>query len=106
MGDERSRYRRGYHSLPTMRLLFHRISADDTQIHDAGIGRRSFGTQDYSKGILLPGLPLYLDRPGRAHDRASLASFLSGSGAGENELKHWRRVSPLDPAAEKSRLVD
>jgi hypothetical protein len=33
--------------------------------------------ENYSEGILLSGLPLYLDEPGRAYNRTPLASVLS-----------------------------
>ena len=33
--------------------------------------------QNHSQGVLLPGLPFYLEQPGRADNRTALASLLS-----------------------------
>src|SRR5438552_19098158 len=69
-------------SLSTMRLVKHRVSADDSEIHDPGAGRYSLCAKNYSQGILLSGLPFYLDQRGGTYYRSALASFLSGSGGG------------------------
>src|SRR5215468_3812345 len=61
-----------------MQLFEHRISADDPEIFDACASWTSLRAQNHSQGILLSGLPLYLDEPGRAYDWAALASVLSG----------------------------
>src|SRR5881394_1578857 len=39
---------------------------------------RSLRAQNYPERVLLSGLPLYLDEPGRAYNWAALASVLSG----------------------------
>jgi hypothetical protein len=61
-----------------MQFFKYRISADDAEIFDAGARWSSLRAQNHPQGILLSGLPLYLDEPGRAYDRAALASILSG----------------------------
>jgi LysM repeat protein len=60
-----------------MQLFEYRISPDDSKIHDSRAGRGALRPQDYSQGVLLPGLPFYLEQPGRTHDRTALASLLS-----------------------------
>src|SRR5262249_22086030 len=61
-----------------MQLIKYRISADDAEVFNACAGWRSLRAQNHPQGILLSGLPLYLDEPGRAYDWAALASVLSG----------------------------
>src|SRR5215813_9144968 len=63
-----------------MQFLEYRISADDSKIHDSCSGWIALRAQNYSQGVLLPGLPFYLEQPGRAHDRTALASLLSWRG--------------------------
>src|SRR5215472_15183794 len=64
-------------SLPAMRLVKHRVSADDSEIHDPRGGRYSLRAKNYPQGILLSGLPLYLEQRGGTYYRSALASFLS-----------------------------
>ena len=52
--------------------------ADDTEVFDACSRRRALRAQNNSKRILLPGLSLYLDKPGRTHHWAALASVFPG----------------------------
>src|SRR5207247_1716937 len=73
VGGDGSRYFRRLDSLPAMRLFKHRVSTDDSQIHDSGTGRCALRTQDYSQGVLLPGLPFHLEQPGRTDHRPPLA---------------------------------
>ncbi len=61
-----------------MQLFKYRISSDDPEIFDACAGWRSLRAQNYPERILLSGLPLYLDEPGRAYNWTALASVLSG----------------------------
>ena len=51
--------------------------ADDAEIFDARSRRRALCAENYSERILLSGLPLYLDKPGRAYNWTPLASVLS-----------------------------
>src|SRR5436305_1557618 len=76
MGIERSRCRNCDDSMPPMRLLEHRISADDAKVSDAGAGGTALRAQNYSEGVLLPGLSLHLEQRGRAHHRPALAPLL------------------------------
>ena len=50
------------HSLPAMQFIADRISATDAQIYHPGAGRHSFRAEDFSQGILLPGLPFHLEQ--------------------------------------------
>src|SRR6266480_4193256 len=77
MGIDRSRHLCCPDSLPTMQLFKHRVSADDAEIFDACTRRRALRAENYSERILLSGLPLYLDKPGRAYNWTPLASVLS-----------------------------
>src|SRR4029453_2548800 len=60
-----------------MQLFKHRVPANDAEIFDACTGRRALRDENYSEGVLLAGLPLYLDEPGRAYYWTPLASVLS-----------------------------
>src|SRR4029077_3875861 len=60
-----------------MQLFKYRVSADDAGIFDACTRRRALRAENYSERILLSGLPLYLDKPGRAYNWTPLASVLS-----------------------------
>src|SRR5438046_9799343 len=60
-----------------MQLFQHRISTDDSKIHDSCAAWCALRAQNHSQGVLLPGLPFYLEQPGRAHDWTPLASLLS-----------------------------
>src|SRR5262245_27980741 len=60
-----------------MQLFEYRISTDDSKIYDSCAGWSALRAQNHSQGVLLPGLPFYLEQPGRAHDRTALASLLS-----------------------------
>src|ERR1700730_4190893 len=70
-----------------MRLLAHRVSANDSQIHDARAGDRALRLQNYSQGVLLRGLSFHLDKRGRAHNRPLLASLFSRERIGRHELR-------------------
>src|ERR1043166_2346056 len=59
MGGERPGNRLG-HSLSTMQIAPHRISANDAEVYDALARERSVRPQNFPKGILLPGLPQYV----------------------------------------------
>src|ERR1700733_555638 len=59
MGSDRSRGRLR-HPLPAMQIAPDRISAADAEVHHPGDREHSFHAQDFSKGILLSGLPLHL----------------------------------------------
>ena len=61
-----------------MQLFKYRVPADDTEIFDARTRRLALRAENYSEGILLSGLPLYLDEPGRAYNWTPLASVLPG----------------------------
>ena len=60
-----------------MQLFKYRVPADDAEIFDARSRRRALCAENYSERILLSGLPLYLDKPGRAYNWTPLASVLS-----------------------------
>src|SRR5258708_37603162 len=60
-----------------MQLFKYRVPADDAEIFDAGSRRRALCAENYTERILLSGLPLYLDKPGRAYNWTPLASVLS-----------------------------
>src|SRR5436190_6156166 len=72
-----SRHLRCPYSLPAMQLFKYRVPADDAEISHARTRRRALRAENYSEGILLSRLPLYMDKPGRAFDRTPLASVLS-----------------------------
>src|SRR6266478_2814621 len=93
MGDQRSGDRRGDDSLPAVRLIEYRVSANDAKIHDAGISGAALRAENHSQGILLPGLPLHLEQRGRTNDRPALAPFFPG-----------RRKSDLDVGGSSSPL--
>jgi len=57
-------------------MIKYRIPADDAEIFDARTRRRALRAENYSERILLSGLPLYLDKPGRAYNWTPLASVL------------------------------
>src|SRR5207253_833144 len=59
-----------------MQLFKYRVPTDDAEIFDACTRRRAMRAEDYSEGILLSGLPLYLDEPGRTYNWTPLASVL------------------------------
>src|ERR1043166_8704035 len=80
-----------------MQFLEYRISPDDSKIHDSCAGWSALRAQNYSQGVLLPGLPFYLEQPGRAHDRPALASLLSRERIWNRSLVGetvWRRLIP------------
>jgi hypothetical protein len=85
-----------------MRLFKYRVSADDPKIHDSGARWRALRAQNYSQRVLLSGLPLHLEQPGRAHNRTALASVLSreriwhGSLVGEADFID-RRIDSSHP---------
>ena len=60
-----------------MQLFKYRVPADDAEIFDARTRWLAMRAKNYSQGILLSGLPLYLDKPGRAFNWTPLASVLS-----------------------------
>src|SRR5215475_2329232 len=60
-----------------MQLFKYRVPSDDAEIFDACTRRPALRAENYSQGILLSGLPLYLDKPGRAFNWTPLASVLS-----------------------------
>src|SRR2546429_2387408 len=60
-----------------MQLFEYRISTDDSKIHDSCAGWCALRDQNHSQGVLLPGLPFYLEQSVRAHDWTPLASLLS-----------------------------
>src|SRR5882762_1751914 len=78
MGNERSGRCRRYYSLPAMRVVEHRVSANDAEVPDSGVGRAPLRDENHPQGILLPGLSLHLEQRGRAHHRPALAPVLSG----------------------------
>jgi hypothetical protein len=59
-----------------MQLFKYRVPADDAEIFDACTRRPALRAENYSEGILLSGLPLYLDEPRRAYNWTPLASVL------------------------------
>ena len=59
-----------------MQLFKYRVPADDAEIFDARSRRRALRAENYPERILLSGLPLYLDKPGRAYNWTALASVL------------------------------
>src|ERR1700746_2080429 len=63
--------------MPAVQLFEYRISTDDSKIHDSCASWRALRAQNYSQGVLLPGLPFYLEQPGRTHYRTALAPLLS-----------------------------
>src|SRR4051812_5255010 len=77
MGSDRPRHLRCADSLPTMQLFEHRVPADDAEIFDTRFGRFALHTENHTERILLSGLPLYLDKPGRAYNWTPVASVLS-----------------------------
>src|SRR5882762_8490843 len=79
MGNERSGRCRRYYSLPAMRVVEHRVSANDAEVPDSGVGRAPLRDENHSQGILLPGLSLHLEQRGRAHHRPALAPVLPGT---------------------------
>src|SRR6266404_8159201 len=99
MGSERSRYRVSRYSLRAMRFLPHRVSAINTQGPDPRHGERSVRVENFSQGILLRGLPFYLEQRRTARIGAFLAPFLSGSGAGEKKLVGNPAVAARDCAS-------
>src|SRR5215469_14093129 len=80
MGIHGSGHLRRFDSLPAMQLFKYRVPADDAEIFDACTRRLAMCAKNYSKGILLSGLPLHLDESGRAHNWTPLASVLSRRG--------------------------
>src|SRR4026209_860848 len=60
-----------------MQLFKYRVPADDAEIFNASPRRRALRAENYSERILLSGLPLYLDKPGRAYNWNPVASVLS-----------------------------
>ena len=60
-----------------MQLFKYRVPADDAEIFDACTRRSALRAENYSQGILLSGLPLYVDKPGRAFNWPPLAPVLS-----------------------------
>src|SRR5262252_4508561 len=105
MGSNRSRHLRRVDSLPTMQLFEYRVPADDAEIFDARTGRLAMRAENYSEGILLSGLPLYLDKPGRAFNRTPLASVLSwwGDQLGPGEKRVAEAENPVRDAENAQR---
>src|SRR5260370_39828155 len=62
-----------------MRILEHRVSTNDAEVPDSGIGRPALRAKNYPEGILLPGLSLHLEQRGRTHHRPALAPVLPGT---------------------------
>src|SRR5215831_18430443 len=85
MGVIRSARRGRHYSLPAMRFLQYRVSADDPKIFDAGAGRTLLCDQNHSQRILLPGLSLHLEQRGRAD--------------------HWPALAPILPRGRESDLI-
>src|SRR5207244_12669402 len=77
--------------MPAMQLFEYRISTDDSKIHDSCAGWCALRAQNRSQGVLLPGLPFYLEQPGRAHDWTRVASLLS-----RKRIWDRRLVSKID----------
>src|SRR5947209_15702979 len=76
MGDQRSGSCCRHDSLPAVRIVKHRVSTDDAEIYDAGAGGAVVRVEDYSQGVLLPGLSFHVEQRGRTHYRPALASLL------------------------------
>src|SRR6266542_511771 len=74
-----------------MQLFEYRISKNDSKIYDSCAGWSALRAQNYSQGVLLPGLPFYLEQSGRAHYRTPLASLLSWK-----RIRDRRRVGKTD----------
>src|ERR1700757_2899242 len=89
-----------------MQLFKHRVPADDAEIFDAGTRWRALRNENYSEGVLLSGLPLYLDEPGRAYDWTPLASVFSrwGDQLGPSEKAGHRRRGPNSGCRKRSTL--
>src|SRR5439155_24414907 len=94
VGINRSGYLRRPYSLPAMRLFEYRVPADDPKIYDACTRGGALRSENYSQGVLLPGLSLHLDQPGGAHHWAAVASVLS-----------WRG-DQLDPSEKRTAKAD
>ena len=60
-----------------MQLFEYRISTDDSKIYDSCARWCALRAQNHPQRVLLPGLPFYMEQPGRADDRTALASLLS-----------------------------
>src|SRR5438046_10758538 len=80
--------------MSAMRLFKCRVSTDDPKIHDSRARRRALRSENYSQGVLLPGLPLSLEQPGRAYDRTAVASVLSRKRSEQGRLIGDRVVLP------------
>src|SRR5881392_2640369 len=99
-----------------MQLFKYRVPADDAEIFDACTSRRALRAENYSERILLSGLPLYLDKPGRAYNRAPLASVLSWKRSRTGLVRfltgYQRQTTPLLTAtchserSEESRIIN
>ena len=83
-----------------MQLFEYRVPADDAEIFDARSSRPALCDENYSQRILLSGLPLYLDKPGRAYHWTPLASVLSwwGDQLGPGEKRVTEAENPVRDA--------
>src|ERR1700737_5273872 len=98
MGIDRSRHCLSHYSLSAMRILPHRVSANDQKGVDAGPGQRALRAESFSEGILLRGLPLHLEQRRTERAISSLAPVLSRQG------KRRRGISPIQLSARPCRL--
>jgi hypothetical protein len=91
-----------------MQLFKYRVPPDDAEIFDACTGWSALRDENYSEGILLSGLPLYLDKPGRAFDRSPLASVLSwwGDQLNPGEKRVTEAENPVRDAENAQRSMD
>ena len=91
-----------------MQLFKYRVPPDDAEIFDARSRRRALRAENYSERILLSGLPLYLDKPGRAFDRSPLASVLSwwGDQLNPGEKRVTEAENPVRDAENAQRSMD
>ena len=83
-----------------MQLFKYRVPADDAEIFDARSRRRALRAENYSERILLSGLPLYLDKPGRAYNWTPLASVFPrwGDQLGPSEKRVTEAEDPIRDA--------
>jgi hypothetical protein len=91
-----------------MQLFKYRVPADDAEISNARAGRFALRAKDHSEGVLLSGLPLHLDKPGRAFNWAPLASILPrwGDQLGPGEKRFIEAEDPIRDAENAQRSMD
>src|SRR4030095_1176140 len=99
-----------------MQLFKHRVPADDAEVFDARSRRGPLCAENDSERILLSGLPLYLDEPGRAYNWTPLASVLSWKRSRTGLIRfltrYQRLILPLLTApchserSEESRIIN